>query len=546
MTAVPATFVSDGFIGPVRIFTKRECRILSEYLRKGPRPQPADWQKGSAVTDWLLYRIASSPHLLTLLTPLLGEDILLWGCSTVRRRPGEAHPWHVDIETSDPKGRYVSAWIGLENTKQSALQFIAGSHALGKTVQQIQRDQGYRRGEATTDTVLEWARQGNPHARLVEPQLRDGEAVLFDGGLWHASDRCRAGRTRAALLLQFAAADSAVYIPNFNQLEWPFRFLSAPRPGTVLVQGEATGDANRVVRPPVRPSPKGLPMLSSCIHSLDLPLAEHPEGGWQPYPLFRGATPIVDDMSCHAAVLSAGHSPHAPHIHGQEELLIVLDGEAELIIADSSSAVGARVERVHSGDFAYYPAGQHHTIRNPGRTPVTYLMFKWRAEADHAPPDQLGTTVFHDVAPPEPRNSTGFDTRTIFQQPTAWLGRLHCHTTQLAPGAGYASHIDAHDVAILMQSGRVETLGQEVGPGSVIYYSAGESHGMRNIADEPVRYLVFEFHAAGVALRRPPRRSLKRVTKRVLKRIVSALGVLSQQPERRRARAAAIKAARPG
>ena len=79
MTAVPATFVSDGFIGPVRIFTKRECRILSEYLRKGPRPQPADWQKGSAVTDWLLYRIASSPHLLTILTPLLGEDILLWG-----------------------------------------------------------------------------------------------------------------------------------------------------------------------------------------------------------------------------------------------------------------------------------------------------------------------------------------------------------------------------------------------------------------------------------------------------------------------------------
>ena len=81
----------------------------------------------------------------------------------------------------------------------------------------------------------------------------------------------------------------------------------------------------------------------------------------------------------------------------------------------------------------------------------------------------------------------------------------------------------------------------------MIYYSAGESHGMRNIADEPARYLVFEFHAAGVALRRPPRRSLKRVTKRVLKRIISVLGVLSQPPEKRRARAnAAIEAARPG
>ena len=98
----------------------------------------------------------------------------------------------LDIETADPKGRFVSASIRLENAQQSALQLIAGSHALGKTVQQIQREQGYRRGEATTDTVLKWAREGNPDARLVEPQLRDGEAVLFDGGLWHASDRCRA------------------------------------------------------------------------------------------------------------------------------------------------------------------------------------------------------------------------------------------------------------------------------------------------------------------------------------------------------------------
>src|SRR3954466_506179 len=139
MTLVPASFASDGFIGPVRVFTERECRVLSAYLKKGQRPAPADWEKGSAVTDWLLYRIAGSPRLLALLKPLLGEDILLWGCSVVTRRPGEAHPWHSDIETSNPKGRYVSAWIGLKNTSpDSALQVIAGSHALRKTIQQVQ------------------------------------------------------------------------------------------------------------------------------------------------------------------------------------------------------------------------------------------------------------------------------------------------------------------------------------------------------------------------------------------------------------------------
>src|SRR5206468_361679 len=205
---------------------------------------------------------------------------------------------------------------------------------------------------------------------------------------------------RAALLLQFAAADSAVHIPDRTKVEWPFRFLSAPRPGTIVVHGEAAGDTNRVVRPPIRTNPKRAPMLSSCIHTLDLPLAENPEGGWQPHYLVCGTTPIVDDMSCQAAVLSAGHSPHDPHAHGQEELLILLDGEAELVIADGPSAEGARVERVGSGDFAYYPAGQHHTIRNPGATPVTYLMFKWRSDTNRAASGQLGTAVFQDGAAP--------------------------------------------------------------------------------------------------------------------------------------------------
>lgn len=31
---------------------------------------------------------------------------------------------------------------------------------------------------------------------------------------------------------------------------------------------------------------------------------------------------------------------------------------------------------------------------------------------------------------------------------------------------------------------------------SVIYYQAGEPHGMRNVGRQPARYLVFEFHAA--------------------------------------------------
>ena len=96
--------------------------------------------------------------------------------------------------------------------------------------------------------------------------------------------------------------------------------------------------------------------------------------------MFNGATPIVEEMSCHASVLSPLHSPHPPHAHEEEELLIALQGEAELIISDSPSTDYARTERLSPGSFIYYPAGQHHTIRNSGTSPITYLMFKWRGD----------------------------------------------------------------------------------------------------------------------------------------------------------------------
>jgi mannose-6-phosphate isomerase-like protein (cupin superfamily) len=519
-----ASFARDGFVGPVPILTRHECRTLRRHMTDPKRPPPADWHKGGAITDWLLYRLAASPRLLSILTPIIGDDIVLWGCSFVRRRAGDVHPWHVDIETSDAEGSYVTAWIGLENaSSRSGLSLITGSHKL-ETVQQVQSEQSYRRGEAPTETVLAWAEHRNPDARLVQPEVGDGEAILFDGRLWHKSHNIISG-TRSALVLQFAAASSPVRMLDMAQLEWPFRFVPAPRPPCIAVAGSVTHGPNRVIAPPAHISKRRNPMLSSCIRSLDLPLAEQEGGGWKPHPLFRGSTPILDEMSCHAAVLSPGHSPHAPHIHPHEELLIVLDGEAELVISDSPSADGARIERVRPGAFSYYPSGQHHTIRNAGATPIAYLMFKWQSDGAKVEGNPLATTIFRDLDYADPDNSKPFVTRKLFEQPTSQLGRLHCHTTWLAPGAGYEPHVDAYDVAILTLSGRVETLGKEVGPNSVVFYAAGEKHGMRNVGDTPARYLVFEFHAPHLDIRRRARRYVRPLAKRILRRALTNLGI---------------------
>lgn len=517
-------FQARGYLEPLSLFSRRECRALMSHLNSDKRPNPADWQKGAAVTNWLLYRLAADPRLLELLTPILGYDIILWGASLVRRHAGEVHPWHVDIESSMPGSRCASVWIGLENTRRnSGLQLIAGSHLIGETVQQMQSKDGHSRGDASSETVLTWAQKHYSEAAIVTPDLKNGDALIFDGRIWHGSRNSYRAGTRAALLLQFAAADSPIRMHDYGKLDWPFEFLTSPKPPAILVHGSTSAAANRLVPPPVPSVRKAIPMLSTCVRSIGLPLKEG-ESGWQPYDFFQGSTPIIDDMECHASVLSPGHCPHPPHSHHEEELLMVLDGEAELLIADSTSFDGARVEKVGPGAFAYYPAFQHHTIRNVSERPVSYLMFKWHVDGAAATDDPLRTSVIR-YEQAKPHADHGFVIDQLFEKPTGWLGRLHCHITRLEPGAGYAAHVDAYDVAIVTLSGTVETLGQEAGPHSVIYYAAGQRHGMRNIGDQPAHYLVFEFHPATLDVWQRLRWRSKPFAKRLLKRTARVVGV---------------------
>ena len=212
-------------------------------------------------------------------------------------------------------------------------------------------------------------------------------------------------------------------------------------------------------------------------------------------------------------------SPTRAHRHDEEEILIVLDGEATLVLEDA--AEGA--EHSHTarrGTFAYYPAGFAHTIRNTADAPVTYVMFKWRAD-----PQEKTDLLEHQLIPYGESSdealqagSSGFSASTLLEGETTCLRRLHSHLTTLQPGAGYDPHVDAHDVAIVVLEGTLETLGEQVGPDSIVFYAAGESHGMRNVGDTPAVYLVFEFHGRHLPHRRSNgRRSLGAAARRWLK-----------------------------
>jgi quercetin dioxygenase-like cupin family protein len=120
-------------------------------------------------------------------------------------------------------------------------------------------------------------------------------------------------------------------------------------------------------------------------------------------------------------------------------------------------------------------------------------MYKWQsAPAEVSYPMQTKVNDINEALQPTPTQPMSM--LVLFEAPTGYLDKLHAHVTYLQVGAGYPAHTDEYDVAIVILSGIVETLGRKLGPGGTIFYAAGEPHGMRNAGDEPARYLVFEFH----------------------------------------------------
>lgn len=228
--------------------------------------------------------------------------------------------WHTDIESSAPDARTVSVWIGLVNTDmRTSLKVVRHSHDFGTTVQEIAHTKGRNRKRVHDSDVDSWSRELDPQSGVVHLRTGNGEAMFFDGRLWHGSESLRRIGTRYALLLQYAAPHSAIRIPHQQRLEWPFELESAPRAPCIVVSGRNGSGVNRIVPAPVGGS-RDSTALSSRVHLLELPLERDEEAGWKPRGLFRGSTADLADLRCHVSVLEPGRSPHPPHRHEEEEI----------------------------------------------------------------------------------------------------------------------------------------------------------------------------------------------------------------------------------
>jgi quercetin dioxygenase-like cupin family protein len=87
--------------------------------------------------------------------------------------------------------------------------------------------------------------------------------------------------------------------------------------------------------------------------------------------VMRDRTPTLDELEIHISTLPPGKSPHAPHQHQHEELLIIKEGTLETFQSGATRKVGP-------GGIIFQASNEMHNVTNVGQAPATYFVIGWK------------------------------------------------------------------------------------------------------------------------------------------------------------------------
>lgn len=87
---------------------------------------------------------------------------------------------------------------------------------------------------------------------------------------------------------------------------------------------------------------------------------------------YDGPTDQLKAMTAGSLRLKPGMSPHTPHEHPEEEIMVITEGTGEI-------SVRGKITQVGPGSMMYCAANQSHGIVNTGKTPLLFYYYKWLA-----------------------------------------------------------------------------------------------------------------------------------------------------------------------
>jgi (S)-ureidoglycine aminohydrolase len=196
----------------------------------------------------------------------------------------------------------------------------------------------------------------------------------------------------------------------------------------------------------------------------------------------------------HTSTLEPGKAPHPPHVHDdQEELMIVKEGQVKITIKGISKILGP-------GSIAFAMPGDEHGIENAGNTQATYYVLKYKGKLPMNPErtKQAGGSFMLDWNDLKTNNTGKGYRRDFFNRATSQLAQFEMHTTALnADSASHAPHTHVQEEIILILRGNVTMhIGDNfypASPGDVVFLPSRIPHALLNTGKEQCEYFAFQW-----------------------------------------------------
>lgn len=151
--------------------------------------------------------IAQDPDIVDLVAQVIGPDVVLWGCQSFCKPPGDGMevPWHQD-------GNYwpirplatCTVWIAIDDSvvENGCLRVVPGSHREQKLFEHLKEDRD--------DIVLNQRVVDGEfdESEAVDVELEPGQMSLHDVYMIHGSNPNRSTRRRAGLAIRYMPGTS--------------------------------------------------------------------------------------------------------------------------------------------------------------------------------------------------------------------------------------------------------------------------------------------------------------------------------------------------
>jgi (S)-ureidoglycine aminohydrolase len=204
-------------------------------------------------------------------------------------------------------------------------------------------------------------------------------------------------------------------------------------------------------------------------------------------------TATLSRFEVHRTTLQPGAKPHEAHRHEREEMMILLEGELEVLIEETRTRIGA-------GSAFFVVSNDLHGVTNVGTERASYLVLNfYTPEGAKIPPGAqaaIGSTIWQwsgwpvNSAPPT-------EVRDFVSAPTRTLPRFEMQAATLHPGASPPGGRRAEELFLLVKDGELEAVAGDgtirLRPGDLFFVASGQECHWRQVGAVPATYYLVQF-----------------------------------------------------